>query len=303
MPSGARPSHSLRRPGAVIAALVVVAVLVVVGLAAAIAPRIRPTTVEAVPPIRHAWIVVLENQPYDRIVGAADAPFLQRLIAENGLATDYHALGAPSQPNYIRLVAGSDLGVRDNALHDLDGASLFDQLEAAGRSWRVLAEDYPGGCFTGEIHENGPDAGGTYVRKHDPAISFLSISTDPQRCSRIANLGALGDAPADLNVVVPNLCHSMHDCSIATGDAFLADLIPRIVEGPAWGPDDVLVVTFDEGDRVPAIVVSDRTPAGFRSDRRHDHYSLLRTLQEGWGLACLRESCRADVMAEFLAAP
>jgi hypothetical protein len=283
--------------------LAVVGVAIAALLVFALGSPARPTVVEPVPPIRHAWIVVLENQPYERIVGSADAPYLQQLIAEHGLATDYHALGRPSQPNYIRLVAGSDLGVRDNGLHDLDANSILDQLEASGRSWRVLAEDYPGGCFAGELHENGPDSGGTYVRKHDPAISFRSISTDPLRCSRITGLSELGAAPADLNIVVPNLCHSMHDCSIGVGDAFLADLIPRIVEAPSWGPDDLLVVTFDEGDRVPAIVVSDRTPAGFRSDRRHDHYSLLRTLQEGWRLGCLRESCRADVMAEFLAAP
>ena len=66
----------------------------------------------------------------------------------------------------------------DDKPHDLTAPSLADQLEAAGFSWRVYAENYPGGCFTGPTSLDGADGKGDYRRKHNPAISFTAISGD-----------------------------------------------------------------------------------------------------------------------------
>ena len=97
----------------------------------------------------------------------------------------------------------------------------------------------------------------------------------------------------------------MHDCPVATGDAFLAGFIPRIIDAPDWGPDDLLVVTFDEGhtadQHISTIVVSDAVAGGTRSAVRHDHYSLLRTLETSWGLGCLGNACTANDIGEFFA--
>ena len=45
--------------------------------------------------------------------------------------------------------------------------------------------------------------------------------------------------------ITPNLCHDMHDCSPATGDHFLAGLVPGLLR--ALGPRGVLFLTWDEG--------------------------------------------------------
>ena len=58
------------------------------------------------------------------------------------------------------------------------------------------------------------------------------------------------------------------------------------------------MITFDEGhtgdQRISTILVSDAVAGGFRSAVRHDHYSLLRTLEASWGLGCLGNACTRE---------
>jgi len=49
---------------------------------------------------------------------------------------------------------------------------------------------------------------------------------------------------------------------------------------------------------VPLIVLSNRSPNGFRSNVAHDHYSLLRTIEDAWGLSCLGQACVANNLSE-----
>src|SRR5690348_8274350 len=61
------------------------------------------------PPARweHVVWIWLENHGYDQIVQSNDAPFLNRTLARTcGLATNYHALGHPSLPNYMAATSG-----------------------------------------------------------------------------------------------------------------------------------------------------------------------------------------------------
>jgi len=47
------------------------------------------------------------------------------------------------------------------------------------------------------------------------------------------------------------------------------------------------------------VVISPLAKTGFTSAMRHDHYSLLHTIENSWGLSCLAQSCSANDMAEF----
>jgi len=271
-------------------------------------PSSAPSTAAALPAIGHIWVIVLENESYDAIEDSQVAPFLSGLIAQGGLATAYSGVGRPSQPNYLALFSGSTQGVTDDASHDIDAPNLGDQLEAAGRTWGEYAENVPPDCFAGETASGGRDGVGEYARKHAPAISFDSIRSDPARCANIHDLAGFEPGAVDYALIVPNLCHDMHDCSIPDGDAWLSGLVPRITSSAAFRDGGLLVVTFDESDphaqgdaRVATILVSPDVVAGSRSTIAHDHYSLLRTIQDAWGLDCLAESCRANTLAEFFA--
>ena len=199
------------------------------------------------PALSHVWVIVIENKPLSTILGSADAPYMNELIGKSGLATDYRAVGHPSQPNYVALFSGSTQRVTDNEPHDIAAKNLADELEAAGRTWHVYAENVPPNCFQGATAQDGPDGPGTYARKHEPAISFTSISGNPSRCANILPFSGFDAGAADFSLIIPNLCHAMHDCGIADGDAWLRSFVPQILESAAWRDGGVLFVTFDEG--------------------------------------------------------
>lgn len=300
------------RPVLLVAALLVVSIVAVATVAltrdssggeVTVLATPPPGSIVDVPEFTHAYIIVLENKSFDQMVGSPEAPYFNELITAYGLAEAFQGVAHPSQGNYIAMVSGSIHGVLDAKAHDIDAPSIFDQLEASGRSWRLFAENVPDGCFTGAVAKDGRDGTGVYLRKHNPAISFTAISGSPERCAYIQDFTAFDPAAADLVYIVPNLCHDMHDCPIADGDAWLRDFVPGILGSEAFRSGGALFVTFDEGtdagNRLATIVAGPNVEAGFRSDVPHNHYSLLRTLQESWGLECLAESCTANTMGEF----
>ncbi len=258
-----------------------------------------------VPAFRHVYLIVMENREADRIVGNPKAPYINGLIERYGLAASYTAVAHPSEPNYLALFSGSTQGVTDDALHDLSGETLADRLEAQGRDWRVYAQNVPPHCFRGAYASAGEDGRGTYARKHNPAISFSSISGNPRRCAKITDFDHFDPAASDFALIVPNLCNDMHDCSTRTGDRFLEAFLPRILDSPAMA-DSVLFLTWDEGTsmrggggRVATLVMGPRVRPGFRSDAAYTHYSLLRTIEDAWGLKCLALSCSANNLSAF----
>jgi phosphatidylinositol-3-phosphatase len=307
-----------RRASAIVGPLLALSVAACASSATA-APTTRPTPAPASPTVAatsslpdfaHIYVLVLENEEFGSIAGSAEAPYLNSLIAANALAANYFGVAHPSQPNYLAMFSGSTQGVTDDGVHDLTGTNLADQLEAKGKIWAVVEQDYPGACFTGASKGGKGEGGGqpgSYARKHNPAISFTSIGSNPAHCGRITNLSAFDPAAADFQLIVPNQCNDMHNCPVATGDAFLRDFVPRITGSPDFARS-VLFITLDEGDtdvggggHVATIVVSPLTKPGFTSSVRYDHYSLLRTIEDAWGLGCLANACSAAPMSDFFA--
>jgi phosphatidylinositol-3-phosphatase len=294
---------------AVLAGATVLALLARQGPPSA-APATQPPESAApgstLPAFSHVFLIVMENHDVGQIVGSRDAPYLNELIARGGLATTYAPIRHPSQPNYLGLFSGSVHGDKDDGPHDIQAPTLADQLEAARLTWRVVAQNWPGGCFTGATASGGEDGPGTYVRKHNPAISFTTISGDPARCQNIIDLSRFDPAAASFQFIVPNLCNDMHDCPVSAGDQFLSSFVPKILQSSAWSDGGVLFITWDEGPEgshglhdVPLIVLSSRTPAGMQSAAPHTHYSLLLTIERAWHLPCLDEACYATDLAEF----
>jgi phosphatidylinositol-3-phosphatase len=187
------------------------------------------------PPIRHVFVLVLENQSYKYTFGPqSQAPYLAReLPARGALLRQYHGIGHYSLDNYLALIsaqAPNDETQMDclvfsefkptaaglDAHGQLHGAgcvyppvvqTLPDQLEAAGLSWRAYMEDMgrnparePATCAHVAVgaRENTDEAtrGDQYANKHNPFVYFHSIIDDQARCDRhVVNLDLL---PADL---------------------------------------------------------------------------------------------------------
>ena len=187
-------------------------------------PTSPPTTAErGAPSARRIIVVVEENHEFSQVIGARQAPFLNRLAARGTLLTRYYAITHPSLPNYVALVAGDPLGIHgDCRTCHRRGRTLVDQLQAAGISWKAYYQGLPAPCSTAVI-------AGAYAKKVNPFLHLDSVRSAPQRCRRVVPLSQLGD---DLRrgrlprfaMVTPDLAHSMHSGSIARTDAFLRRL-------------------------------------------------------------------------------
>ncbi len=258
------------------------------------------------PPFSHIYTIVMENKEFGSIVGSPAAPYLNSLIAQYGLATNYTGVAHPSEPNYFALFSGSTQGATGDGVYNLTGQNLADQIEAAGKTWRVFAENVSLNCFTGSIAINGEDGLGYYARKHEPAISFTDIRRSPARCTNITDLTHFDPTAANYQLIIPNLCNDMHDCSVGVGDNFLKGFVPKILNSPAWQQGGILFIVWDEGTtsiggggQVPLLVISNYVAKGTRSAVAYNHYSLVRTIEDAWGLSCLNRACMANNLGQF----
>src|SRR5262245_51173814 len=236
-----------------------------------------------VPRLRHVVVVVFENRSYGEVVGNPAAPTFASLASKGALLAHYQALTHPSLPNYLALVSGSTQGITEDCTScSVDAPTIADTLERAGKSWKTYAEGIPRPGFTG-------GSLGQYAKKHVPFLYFRAIASDPRRRRRVVGFDVLQrDLSArrlpSFALVVPDLCHDMHDCSVATGDRWLASFLPEV--RPALGRDGVLFVVFDEGEytdpsggggHIAAWAIGDRVKAGVRGAEPTGHYGLLRT--------------------------
>lgn len=260
------------------------------------APPHRPAATGGVPRLGHVVVIVFENHSYGQVIGSPDAPTFNRLARTGALLTRYYAVAHPSLPNYIAMVSGSTQGVTTDCIAcSVRARNLADQLDTAHRSWKVYAEGLPATGFA------GPQSG-RYAKRHNPLMYFSQISASPTRRAHVVPLTRLrGDVAVNrlpaFSLVVPDVCHDMHDCPVATGDAWLRGVLP--VLRPAGA---AVFVVFDEGavtdtvrggGHVPALVVGPAVRPGARSGAVLTHYSLLRTIEDTWRLPHLGRSATA----------
>jgi len=272
-----------------------------------------PTT--SVPAFKHIFVIVLENKEYEQVLGSAQAPYLNHLAQQYGLATNYYGIRHPSLPNYLALTGGDTFGITSDCTDcPVAQPNLVDQLEAGGKSWKGYMESMPRPCFVG-------DAGDLYRQKHNPFIYFDTIRTNPARCAKIVPFTQFttdlqANALPDFVWITPNMCNDMHDCPLGTGDAWLKTWVPAILNSPAWQDNGALFITFDEGKgdggccqnavggRIATLVISPLGRPGFQSDTPYTHYSLLHTIETAWALPPLgqaRCTCAAT-LADFFQA-
>ena len=103
----------------------------------------------------------------------------------------------------------------------------------------------------------------------------------------------------DFSLVIPDVCHDMHDCSIATGDNWLAHwLEPLLASRQLKG--GVVFVIFDEGrtdigggGRTDAYAVGPAVQPGAENSQALSHYDLLATIEAAWHLPRLGKSATA----------
>jgi acid phosphatase len=260
----------------------------------AIAHPAAPPAVSSVahlPKPDHVVVVLFENKEEKQVAGSSSAPYFNELAARGASFTDSTGVTHPSQPNYLALFSGSTQGVPgDGCLRPgvFAGPDLGGELIAAGKTFTGYAESMPSDAAA-------DCSSGKYASKHNPWRDFQDVPA--------ASSKTFASFPEDftqlptVSLVVPNMCDDMHDCGVATGDAWLKANLSAYAD---WAPahNSELIVTFDEDDFTDANVIPTTIlGAGVKpgpSAQHIDHYSVLRTIEDMYGLPLAGNSAQAE---------
>ncbi len=173
------------------------------------------------PPIRHVWNIVLENEDYGDTFGdpSADPYLAGTLPAEGALLTNYYGTGHESNDNYVSLVSGQPPNPDNQAdcqvFSDMVGTGQANGLETGtgcvyptdiatigaqittkpNAKWKAYEQDM-GNDPSREAAACGhpalgardttqqAEAGDGYATRHDPFVYFHGVIDDQSYCDR-----------------------------------------------------------------------------------------------------------------------
>lgn len=265
---------------------------VLLGIIGAIAPLpCRAAPPKAIPSPAHVIVVMEENRGYGEIIGSPQAPYINQLALAGASFTNAHAITHPSLPNYLALFSGSTQGVTDDSCPlSLRLPNLQSDLLEAKLTFVGYSEDLPA---------TGSDVcvSGYYARKHVPWAYFPD---DPPANNRpFADFpGNLAELPT-VSWVIPNQLNDMHSGPILQADSWLRRNLSRYVVW-AQSNNSILIIDWDEDEggltnHIPTIFVGPMVKPG-RYSERIDHYNVLRTIEDMYGLSHLGHSAAAPLV-------
>lgn len=184
------------------------------------------------PPVRHVFVIVLENEGYTATFGnpVADPYLAETLPREGAMLSQYYATGHVSNDNYVSMVSGqgpnpqnqSDCQIYDDfvgtgpayqgqavgsgCVYPESVPTIGNQLTENGLSWKGYMQDMGNvsnreAPVCGHPSPNGQDhtqsavAGDGYVSRHDPFVYFHSIVDDQKYCdTHVVPLGTTSGA-------------------------------------------------------------------------------------------------------------
>jgi phosphatidylinositol-3-phosphatase len=264
-------------------------------------------------------VVALENHSYNDVVGSSSMPYLNSLIDQNALAQNFFANVHGSFPDYAMVTAGqlvtsSGAGPPAGTVVDID--NIERQLIAAGKSWKVYAEDLPHvGYVGGTVYP--------YLKFHNPFAYYSDNQNGSPQANNIVPFSQFGGDVSggslpDFSFVVPNAVNDARDCpgggscpdslKLSTADQWLQNNIAQLLTSPQFQQNGLLVIWWDEGNatdtangggHIAVVLVGPMVKQGFRSTTFYRHQNLLRTLCEALGLGFPGASSSASSMAEF----
>lgn len=256
----------------------------------------------------HVFVVVMENLSYQDAL--ATTGFAQ-LAHRYAYLSDYYAASHPSLPNYLALTAGTTFGITSDCLSCyVSSDNLGNQLSAAHFSWGAYMEGVSQACYLGTSYA-------LYAAKHNPFRYYTAIRQSASLCAHLRPLpdlfGALeGGASAvpELTWVTPNICDDGHDCAPSQAAAWLESFLARVTSSRAWKNGGTCYVVWDEGNggdtagilpsgavqptggggHVLALVLTPHLRPGTVIHVPLDHYGLLATIEQHFGLSFLGQA-------------
>jgi hypothetical protein len=206
-----------------------------------------------VPPIKHVFVINIENKGYDTTWGPTSAaPYLAKTLRGMGvLLNTYYATAHNSEPNYIAQLSGqgpnpqmqadcqiysSFVGAGIAAPGQAIGtgcvfpssvASLPSQLDAKKLSWKGYLEDMGTPCRHPALNTvdqtQQAKVGDQYAARHNPFVYFSAITNSAECAQRVVDLSQLptdlasASSTPNLSYITPNLCDDGHDSPCVDG--------------------------------------------------------------------------------------
>ncbi|TVY50119.1 Acid phosphatase [Lachnellula occidentalis] len=240
-----------------------------------------------------------ENTDYS--MAAGDTNF--KWAASQGVTlTNYLAIRHPSQPNYVAAVGGSTHGFTGDSFQRIDSSSktIVDLLEAKNVSWSEYQQDSPYSGFEGN-YVNQESGANDFVRKHNPLISYDSVTSDTSRLAKIKNLTMFeqdlsNNALPQWMFITPNMTNDGHDTSVTTAGKWIKSFLSPLLSNSNFMNNTLVLLTFDETEvqsgvnRVFSVLLGDAIPAsaqGTTDGTAYNHYSQMATVEKNWGLGDL----------------
>jgi phosphatidylinositol-3-phosphatase len=268
-------------------------------------------TVTAAPHYTHVIWVWMENHSYNTIIGSSQAPYINALAGQCGLATNYHNISHPSLPNYMAGTSGLSYSGIQRFVTDCNPTgsctTTAKSIFAQGETWKAYEESMPSNCFKTDS--------GEYAVRHNPPPYYTTLrgcSTNDVPYTKLATDLAANKLPA-LSFITPNLIDDMHDGTIQQGDTWLSKNLPVIFNSPEYKSGSTVVfVTWDEGEHgtsnrcatnttdvgchVATLVISPSTKPGTTSGTLFNHYGLLGSTEQLLGLPKLGQAKTAATL-------
>src|SRR5579884_3104580 len=292
--------------------------LVAMGLAVAPAPA-----ASARPPVKHVFVLVLENEGYSATFGnpAADPYLARTLPSEGALLRDYYGTGHVSNDNYIAMVSGQAPNPQNQG-----DCPYFDDFVGTGPAAPPGQAVGTGCVYPASVPTIGNQLTSAHLSCKAHVVPLGSTSgampaSVPKGTTGLAaDLRSVKTTP-NLSFITPNVCSDGHDypcvnqpsgsSALADTDAFLRTWVPLITSSPAFRQDGMLAVIFDEagtsdassccgetpgpdsplpgivgpgGGRTGAVLISPFIKGGTVSTVGYNHYSLLASIETFFGL-------------------
>lgn len=140
-----------------------------------------------------------------------------------------------------------------------------------------------------------------YVRKHNPLVSYDSVTANVNRGAKCKNFTMF---TRDLNnnqlpqwmFLTPNMTNNGHDSSISVASKWARNFLVPLLANPNFNiPRTLVHLTFDEGstsgtNQVYSVLLGSAVPSakvGTTNGTAFGHYSMAKTMELNWGLGSL----------------
>ena len=190
-------------------------------------PSPPPTSSGSVPQFGHVVMVLEENHSYSEVIGNAAMPYLNSLVSQYGLATEYFANTHPSIGNYFMLTTGQLVTNDDGFTGTVGVDNIARDLIAAGKTWKSYAESIPSTGYTGsDVYP--------YSKRHNPFAYFTDVVNSSTQVSNLVSLSQfnsdlVNDQLPSFSFLAPNLLDDAHDGPLQLADTWLQQNIAPLI--------------------------------------------------------------------------